>query len=234
MLAWEAVVVPLWRREAGGRRKKVLAARVAAGGYSTYVLTRCGRVMATGHNHYNQLGVGVGPNLDRFQVAEALSGKGVVQLAPSKAHLLALTRAGDVIVCGRGDSGQLGLGSSSQEKAPVSAQLAEPRVITRERFGGEAVMQVAAGSTVSAAVTRSGRLFAWGFGDLAQLGNGAMRDEAVPFDTSKAQGERWGGRAVLHVTVGGQHIVALVAESAKPNKGKGPYDGAALLQASEE
>lgn len=28
--------------------------------------------------------------------------------------------------------------------------------------------------------------------------------------------------------------MALVAESAKPTKGKGPYDGAALLQASEE
>jgi len=175
MLAWEAVVVPLWRKE-GGRRKKVLAARVAAGGMSTFVMTRCGRVLATGLNHYNQLGTGDGSNRSAFVEVPALSGTGVVQLVAGKSHFLALTRAGDVVVCGRGDSGQLGLGTSSSETAPVDASLAVPRRLPRAVFGGEAVMSVIAGSNVSAAVTSSGRLFAWGFGELEQLGNGEMRD----------------------------------------------------------
>jgi alpha-tubulin suppressor-like RCC1 family protein len=105
-----------------------------------------------------------------------------------------------VYVFGRGDSNQLGLGdrkdlhASPQRLASVS---------------DDGVVKVCCGSNQCAAVTESGDLYTWGFGEMYQLCNGKMQDVVTP---RLVAGEPLGSLRVLDVGMGGQHTVILAAQ----------------------
>ena len=64
---------------------------------------------------------------------------------------------------GRNDRGQLGLGAADDDAHPTAAQLAAL---------GSGVVQVAAGSGFSAALTAGGEVYLWGDNDYGQMANG--------------------------------------------------------------
>ena len=79
---------------------------------------------------------------------------------------------GEVRVFGRGDAGQLGLGTAAQQLLPA-------RVRGREVFNALVVM-VATGLQHSAAVVADGSLYTWGRGHFGQLGHGDREQRLRP------------------------------------------------------
>ncbi|XP_073936908.1 regulator of chromosome condensation isoform X2 [Castor canadensis] len=99
---------------------------------------------------------------------------------------------------GRAEYGRLGLGEGAEEKST-------PTLISRL----PTVSSVACGASVGYAVSKDGRVFAWGMGTNYQLGTGQDEDAWSPVEMTGKQLEN---RVVLSVSSGGQHTVLLVKD----------------------
>ena len=84
-------------------------------------------------------------------------------------HHTLMSCSGDVHVVGRKEYGRLGLGKDKEPKSFVP--------LNTEGFR---VKSVAAGGSVSFAVTEDGLAYAWGMGSNLQLGSGSEDDQWVP------------------------------------------------------
>ena len=119
-------------------------------------------------------------------------------------HTLALTPSG-VFSFGRSTYGRLG-------RADADPGSDEPHHEPKRLggFDGETVVAVAAGVAVSAAVTSSGSMFVWGYGDTAMLGKGDDdSDEVLPM---RLKGTRnFPAKGGIAVSLGGQHAAWLAA-----------------------
>ena len=73
-----------------------------------------------------------------------------------------MTEAGDLLMCGRGWNGCLGLGDEEDR--------ATPTLVARAVFDGEAVLMVACGVAHTTAVTEGGGVYTFGRGEDGQLG----------------------------------------------------------------
>ena len=98
---------------------------------------------------------------------DELSGRGFVDGDGGEAHTVMLSSAGKAYAFGRSAYGRLGLAAASTRRTanrtpPSGTSRACPR----------RVVAVVAGSSNSGAVTESGEAYAWGYGDLYQLGRG--------------------------------------------------------------
>ncbi|KAL1526898.1 hypothetical protein AB1Y20_015589 [Prymnesium parvum] len=176
---------------------------VYGGAYHSFALTARGNVYAFGLNNMGQLGLG---SLEPGHTATptlvgALEDKRVCHLVGGEHHSLALTEAGEVYAFGRGDSGQLGF--------VAAAEVPTPRLV--DSFDGVAVRQLASGSNQVVCVSRTGDMYAWGFGEMGQLCNGRCSIEPTP---SLVEASELRGMAVLAAASGAQHSVLLATERA--------------------
>ena len=88
-------------------------------------------------------------------------GAKVSQVACGETHTIFLTADGEVLACGAGESGRLGVGSSENATIPTSLSA----------LIDETVIAVAAGVNHSACLTADGRVLTWGKNDVGQLGH---------------------------------------------------------------
>jgi len=205
-----------------------------AAGYSTFVVTAPdstgaggGAVYAFGLNSYGQLGVGHTKDLSvptslPFLSLPGAPGGGVVSIVGGSQHTMALTADGGVFSWGRGDSGQLGIGGgagNSGSSIPVASSAFRPRQVPLP----EPAVFISANACNSAALTSSGTLFTWGFGESGAVCNGGEVDEILPFRVNEPTaatpslpllpaarcGKDMQGWMVKSVGVGGQHLVLL-------------------------
>jgi regulator of chromosome condensation len=197
-------------------------AGVVCGAYSTFAISRRGAVAAWGLNNAGQLALplaGEGGGGSRGgqeggghfhwepRPVPALSK--IAAIAGGEHHTLALTRAGAVLSFGAPTYGMLGrsnvdAGASSSDKhAPFPIDAADG-------LEEEAVVGVAAGTNVSAAVTRSGNLYLWGSNVNYQMAKGAD-DEDNDLPTRMRRHKAFGQRRVLAAAFGGQHGVLLAS-----------------------
>lgn len=124
------------------------------------VLEPRGRVAAWGMNGYGQLGTGQPPQSRSPHLAPSPAlvrglPRDIVQVAAGGRHSLALSRSGQVWVWGLNDADMLGLGMAAQH-------IKTPQRIKR-MLEHEPVVQVCAGTRHSAALTRRGALYEWGW-----------------------------------------------------------------------
>ena len=133
--------------------------KVAAGGAHTLVLLSSGEVFGWGLNDWAQLGSG-DSHVPRLVAALPTD---LVRISAGSFHNLAVTQDGCLWAWGRNTEGQLGLGpdAPSLVDRPTLVPLDEP------------IMDVAAGSRHSLALSHSGQLYA--FGARALLGLGGER-----------------------------------------------------------
>lgn len=75
--------------------------------------------------------------------------------------------------CGRNSYGQLGRKSEDDQVDIHFGKVEFP--------AGVKIQQIAAGNHHILAVDEKGLLYAWGFGDMQQLGNGKYEDEVLPY-----------------------------------------------------
>ena len=188
--------------EAGGLDDRVKLKGVYAGAYHSFALSMHGSVYSFGLNNMGQLGLG---SLDvNFTgtptLVSALEGKGISSLQGGEHHSIALSTDGEVYTFGRGDNNQLGFGDGTDQQLT-------PRLVPALK--GIAVRTISTQANSNFAISRSGDLYAWGFGEMGQLCNGKVGDESTP---TLVEASGVAGQAVLDVASGAQHSVILTME----------------------
>ncbi|XP_072890854.1 regulator of chromosome condensation isoform X2 [Hemitrygon akajei] len=182
----------------GGR--KVKFCDVFCGAYCTFAISKEGHVYGFGLSNYYQLGT---PGTTSCYLAHKLtafknSKKSWARFSGGQHHTLCLDSDGKAHSLGRAEYGRLGLGEGATEKST-------PTVIQ----GLPVITDVACGASVSYAISKDGRAFAWGMGTNFQLSTGNEEDEWSPIQMT---GQQLENRKVLSISSGGQHTVLLVAD----------------------
>lgn len=156
-----------------------------------------------GANDCAQLGCGrdAGEAVGEPMLVEA---RNVDSVCFGACHSAWLTADGEVFAVGANDHGQCGLGAHIDE-------LAEPKLL--EAFSTKPVVQLSAGESHSAAVTREGELITWGESSHGQCGHGAGTDVDVR-KPRVVQSLRASSVVVSSVSCGGQFtaVVSTMAE----------------------
>jgi alpha-tubulin suppressor-like RCC1 family protein len=162
---------------------------VSAGEGHSLALLRDGRVFAWGRNTEGQLGVGSFVSHSTPQLIPALSD--VVQVSAGTFFSLALLEDGRVMAWGDNRSGQLSL-----DPAEVALSFTPRRVAGLE----DDVVQLQAGGRHVLAVTRQGRVYAWGANEMGQLGDTSTSQRFSPVLLDL--------EAIVRVVTGQQHSLA--------------------------
>uniref|UniRef100_A0A8P0TK95 Regulator of chromosome condensation 1 n=2 Tax=Canis lupus familiaris TaxID=9615 RepID=A0A8P0TK95_CANLF len=183
-----------------GSRGHVRFQDAFCGAYFTFAISCEGHVYGFGLSNYHQLGT---PGTESCFVPQNLtsfknSTKSWVGFSGGQHHTVCMDSEGKAYSLGRAEYGRLGLGEGAEEKSI-------PTLISRL----PAVSSVACGASVGYAVTKDGRVFAWGMGTNYQLGTGQEDDAWSPVEMTGKQLEN---RVVLSVSSGGQHTVLLVKD----------------------
>ena len=160
---------------------------------------RYGNVYSFGLNNMGQLGVGsLEPNSTGTpQLVTALEGQGVTEISGGEHHSLALTADGEVFAFGRGDNNQLGFADGTDQQLT-------PRAIPA--LAGIAIRKVSTLANSNFALSKSGDLYSWGFGEMGQLANRKGGDETCPTLVESVTEQQ----AVLDAAAGAQHSVYVV------------------------
>lgn len=139
-------------------------------------------VITWGSNEYGQCGHGEKSEKDwvKPRSLKVLHETMVTQVICGKYHTLCVTGTSQVYAWGRNDKGQLGLGDTSDRKSPTII----------ETLWALPVLQLAAGTYHSAALTSNGFLFAWGSNDQGQLGLPPAADIAQQRLANRTASER--------------------------------------------
>ncbi|KAG7401616.1 hypothetical protein PHYBOEH_000148 [Phytophthora boehmeriae] len=215
---------------------------ISCGGCHSAAVTKDGSLYMWGETHWGQLGLPK-ESLDsadvlqsdegndghdklkahvllpiKCPILEEGSGEIILKVSCGGTHTAALTNLGRVYVWGRGDSGQLGIGSTWLQDTDDDSLLGVSRPHLVEGFNGEKVVQVACGAFHSAAVTDEGHVYIWGKEDYGMLGVGQTSDQQTPkrvefFDTIPA----------LRVSCGGWHTVVVAKSGDCYAFGRGEY-----------
>uniref|UniRef100_UPI00398E39B2 regulator of chromosome condensation isoform X4 n=1 Tax=Pristiophorus japonicus TaxID=55135 RepID=UPI00398E39B2 len=196
----ELLLIPNILRLKAKGSGKVKFHDVFCGAYCTFAISKEGHVYGFGLSNYHQLGT---PGTAACYSAHKLtafknSTKSWVKFSGGQHHTLCLDSEGKVYSLGRSEYGRLGLGEHGSEKSI-------PTLI----HGLPVITSVACGASVSFAVSKDGRAFAWGMGTNLQLSTGDDDDVWSPVQMS---GQQLENREVLSVSSGGQHTVLLVAD----------------------
>ena len=174
--------------------------------YTNFAIDCIGKVFAWGLNNYGQIGNDSNDNIltpGRVTGLECL-GSDIVDIQGGEQHTLFLTEDHKVFSCGNGNYGRLGHGDEKERLTPCHISSLPVDI-------KDYVVAISAGDAHSLAVTSSGDLYTWGYGDVLQLGNGDYQDEHSP---RKVQGKQIAtlNRHVIKASGGSQHSVILVKD----------------------
>ena len=122
----------------------------------------------------------------------------VRQVAAGYKHTGIVTEAGDLLTCGAGEYGGLGLGDEEDRTTPT--------LVARAVFNGEAVLMVACGPYHTAVTTEGGGVYTFGRGMGGLLGHGDEEDQLVP---RRVPAAAFNGEWVVMVAAGHDHTVAV-------------------------
>ncbi|KAL3868081.1 hypothetical protein ACJMK2_040918 [Sinanodonta woodiana] len=182
-------------------KRKLKFSDVWAGQYVTFAQEqKTQQIHAWGLNNYYQLGFNDMKNRFVPDQVKSFNFKKWQKIQSGQHHTIALDTDGQVYCVGRAEYGRLGLGENCGEKMEPTKVLIE---------NGSCV-DIAAGQSVSFALTSKGQVFGWGMGTSKQLGTG---DEEDAWEPVKMTGKQLEHRKVVMVSSGGQHTVLLAQDN---------------------
>jgi regulator of chromosome condensation len=202
--------------------------RIGSGAYHSFAVTEQGKVFTWGLNNFGQCGI---QDIDCVMTPTEVDGlrtddpnRPPVQLVVGgEHHTLIQYDDGRVYSFGRSDSSQLGLGFTSLPDLPPHLSRFRKKPDDKTQSSGHKqcipVPQLipsfsdsatlCSGSHHNLAIDNQGRLYAWGFAEMCQLGNGKVNDLHVPtLITTKSIKDV----AFFDVSGGGQHSLMLGAK----------------------
>ncbi|KAI5753838.1 hypothetical protein M8J77_003717 [Diaphorina citri] len=153
------------------RNNKIDVSSVACGRLHTLVLTSSG-VYAWGSSQYGQLGIGLIDQSPHPRIIPALANIRVVSISAGQYHSLAITSQGKLYTWGWGVHGQLGLNTVED--------MSEPQLV--KALEHEVIISAKGGHAHSIALTKAGRVWAFGSGIFGQLGTGSNTKHKVPIE----------------------------------------------------
>ncbi|MCL2787921.1 MAG: Ig-like domain-containing protein [Micrococcales bacterium] len=162
---------------------------IAAGDYTGYALDQDGHVWACGNNNWGQLGNGTSGTTTystRPVQVQAATGQLPVftTIAAGGGTGYALDVDGNVWAWGNNDRGQLGNGNSglpANSSRPVRVQAAPGETLP-------VFTAIAAGQVTGYALDENGNVWAWGYNNYGQLGNGTTTSSTRPVRVQAATG----------------------------------------------
>lgn len=181
------------------------------------------RVYGTGLNQYGQLGLGDEKNRNELTLIPDSLGKNIISVSAGLFHSMFLSANGYVIyTCGRCDSGQLGIEDKVPEVGDFRNRMQVLPIDIKDPDEDVNFKQIAAGENSCFAVTRTGKLYSWGFGESGQLGHGRNADQLRATAITKYAKDKPG--FVLEVASGSQHTIVLINREMGKNDNRGPSD----------
>jgi len=179
--------------------------RLSCGHNHNLILRKDGKLYAWGLNNYGQLG-------DRTLVNRnspvpvfmdgALSGAVITQISAGAFHSLALANNGSIFAWGNNFSGQLGIGTTKDSFVPVAVNMSA--------LSGKVVIQIAASTDHSVALTSDGTVYYWGDKDIVG-GSGSKEGPLIPVAVNMSGVGQ--GKRITHIAVGYFHTVMLTNDS---------------------
>jgi alpha-tubulin suppressor-like RCC1 family protein len=139
-----------------------------AGGDPTLALLSSGKVLAWGGNEAGELGDGTTTSSDVPVYVTGLDEE-VTAIAGNGGSSLALLKNGTVMAWGEGSQGDLGDGSRSNSDVPVPVHLS--------LMPNETVTAISQFAFYDLALLSSGKVMAWGVGEVGRLGDGTEGPE---------------------------------------------------------
>ncbi len=188
---------------------------ISAGVETSAALLASGAVATWGYNFYGELGDGTPtvPGRPRAQLVRGIGGAGnlggVAAIAMGPHHTVAALDDSTAVAWGRNETGQLGDGTASRERALP--------VVVRGLGGGPKLTDVdgvAAGAEHSAAFLADGKAVAWGANAFGQLGDGTRSMRLTPVQVKSIAGGPTGRHATA-IAARGLHTLALVSPTGK-------------------
>jgi len=170
--------------------------KVAAGDYHTCAVTSSGALLCWGYNHFGELGDGTTTSRD-VPVGIGGVGDAVIKVTAGSYHTCAVTSSGALRCWGRNEHGQVGDGTTIRRDEPVAVAGL-----------GNAVIEVAAGSYHTCAVTSGGALHCWGNNNYGQVGDGTKINQDRPIAVAGLVD------VVINVAAGVHHTCALTSSGA--------------------
>ncbi len=163
---------------------------VGPGGYHTIALTCSGIVYTWGHNRVGQLGYmnteGIPRNMHgaffvpKPQPVPLLSDKGIIQVVAGWGHSAALSKTGQVFICGRNVQGQLGLGNPEKFLQNERGHHYQAGFRLVSALLSSHVTHISCGGEHSVAITADSEVYTFGAGHRGQLGHGTDANEHLP------------------------------------------------------
>ncbi|KAG0231135.1 hypothetical protein BGW42_000486 [Actinomortierella wolfii] len=197
--------------------------RVGAGSYHSFAIDQDGKSYGWGLNNYGQAGQ-ESPKVDVVPSIEPIAGLkdlDMKDIQGGEHHSVALTKDGKVYTWGRSDSHQLGLGYVSEPpkedgtaavpEEDASLSTGHKKAIRHPTLvpGLNNIDAISVGSNHTLALTRTGEVYAWGFGEMLACGNGEEDDVPTPL---KLTGQKIEGHRVIAIAAGGQHSMILAVK----------------------
>ena len=169
----------------------------ATGKYHSAAVGEDGALFVWGRGDDGRLGTG--DNAERLAPTRVAGLPAPVrQVAAGDDNTGMVTEAGDLLMCGWGRHGRLGLGDEDGRTTPTR--------MARAVFDGEAVLMVACGEVHTAAVTEGGGVYTFGNGIYGRLGHGDEEDQLAP---RRVPAAGFNGERVVMVAAGDEHTVGL-------------------------
>lgn len=179
---------------------------IGTGRFHSLAVTSEGKVYAWGLNNEGQLGDGT--TTDRnvpvaVNMTGALAGRTVTEVDGGYSQTLALTSDGKLFAWGLNDRGQLGDSTNTDRLQPVAVNMTGA-------LAGKTVVSMRTRRDHCLALTSDGKLFAWGYNSVGQLGDGTTTTRNAPVAISLP------GKTVTAIDAGSRHslIAAIVPEIA--------------------
>ncbi|XP_031837623.2 uncharacterized protein LOC116429160 isoform X1 [Nomia melanderi] len=138
---------------------------ITCGDEHSAVICQTGRLFVFGSNDWGQLGLGHKNHISKPSCVKILKPEKVTHVACGRAHTLICTGAQKIFACGSDQEGQLGRGTSA-----IGDSASSPVLVYDTGLAGPEIVQIAAGSHHSLALTSDGGVFAWGSNLEGQLG----------------------------------------------------------------
>ena len=177
---------------------------VSAGDVHCLALSADGAVWSWGYGEQGRLGHGDQQNQLLPKKVEALAGQRAVAVSAGAEHSIALTADGAVWSWGGGEGGQVGHGDRQRQLLPKKV----------EALAGQRVVAVSAGDFHSLALTADGAVFTWGCDPSTYDLDNTEEGDAIDTDlVSPEQIRVLAGRGVVAVSAGGNHSLAITADT---------------------
>jgi len=177
--------------------------RIAAGNVYSLAVSSTGQLYAWGENEDGQLGDGTTTNSNVPVAVSAGAippGTTFTQVSAGADNSLALSSTGKVYAWGYNNLGALGDGTTANSDVPVA--------VSAGAIGpGTTITQVSAAINGSLALSSTGKVYAWGYNNYGQLGDGTNTESDVPVAVSA--GAIGPGTTIAQVAAGGFHSLAL-------------------------